>query len=226
MKKNTTTQSTTVIAEETTTPPSHSDDYTNTNDIGTTEYTPLYYDTERPYNFTGLSGDFYQWISYADSRLLDRMGYDSLVCKKGPGDMQMFGSEDDYWANYQWNGVPFHLDLNGGHTNDELKIAASMFVLGIIGMGLAATSGFLVVKNAKVSKIVSIGMIADASCRFINSVARFYYGKCLFDWGCLKSDGYPFSGIMFNMLWSTLDYTSYLTMGLLQHWISVIRCAA
>ncbi|CAJ0569958.1 unnamed protein product, partial [Mesorhabditis spiculigera] len=202
------------------------DDYTFIDEnfyVATTEWTPLDYATNPPYNFTGIFGDFYQSISYVDWRWYDLLTYDPLVCKKGPGDEQHFASVEDFRVEYKWDGTPFHQDLGPEHMADEPRIAASMFVLGVIGMGLSAASGFLVIKNSKVSKVVRIGMIADASCRFINSLARFYYGKCLLDWGCLKSDGYPFSGIMYNMIWSTLDYTSYLTMGLLQHWISAIR---
>ncbi|CAJ0575633.1 unnamed protein product, partial [Mesorhabditis spiculigera] len=156
------------------------DDYTFIDEnfyVATTEWTPLDYATNPPDNFTGVFGDFYQSISYIDWRWYDLLTYDPLVCKKGPGDEQHFASVEDFRVEYKWDGTPFHQDLGDEHVADEPKIAASMFVLGVIGIALSAASGFLVIKNSKVSKIVRIGMIADAACRFINSMARFYYGK-------------------------------------------------
>ncbi|CAJ0577442.1 unnamed protein product, partial [Mesorhabditis spiculigera] len=196
---------------------------TYANEATTTPFVPDWEQTYPPYNITGLDGEVYQIIDYY-------WGFDDplryvpkAVCQKGPGERAINGHLDLYMADYKWDGLPFHMPMIENHASDEKYIALSMFLFGIVGMGLAVTSGYLARQNKQVTLIVSSAMMADALCRFVNSASRVYYGKCTLDWQCLKTDGYPYAGIMYNMIWSTIDYTAYLTMTLLQHWISVIR---
>ncbi|CAJ0572634.1 unnamed protein product, partial [Mesorhabditis spiculigera] len=164
-------RTTTILPTSTTTTEITSDYFT----IDTTELSSKDYATDIPHPFYGVSGDIYQAITYEDLDLYVASKYDPLVCKKGPGDQQ-FGDPSQL-ADYKWDGTPFHTY----HHADATNIAISMFVLGFIGAALATVSGLLVLKNPKITRIVSIGMIADAGCRIVNSLARFYYGKCVFE---------------------------------------------
>ncbi|CAJ0577427.1 unnamed protein product, partial [Mesorhabditis spiculigera] len=167
------------------------DSSTTTTATTTTTEVPDYYDyydydwptgiVDHYYEVESVDGVIYPYVLRvdwaADQAHRWPYAFNPMICWKEKGDIQFRETNFYYWTYYRWDGTPFHQADNWSHPTDEPKITASMFVLSLLGMALATTSGYLVRKNRKLTRIVVSSANGEGRCYTGYHFTPVFYGR-------------------------------------------------